>query len=134
LADPDLPRTHPVNYEVRMLDKLTAIGAWAFLAFIAFATVSPIHDRPTLATSSSIEHLAAFAVLGMLFCVAYPRQIAFVCLIVVGSAILLECAQLLTPDRHGRVEDALEKIAGGAAGIVIGRAMVYFARINRFRK
>ena len=117
-----------------MLEKLTAIGAWALLAFIAIATVSPIHDRPTLTASSSIEHLAAFAVLGVLFCVAYPRQMTFVCLIVVGSAILLECAQLLTPDRHGRVEDALEKIAGGAAGIVIGRAMVYFARTNRLRK
>jgi VanZ family protein len=129
---PGLPRTHSVNYEVRMLDKLTAIGAWTLLAFIAFATVSPIHDRPTLAASSSIEHLAAFAVLGVLFCVAYRRQIAFVCLVVVGSAVVLECVQLLTPDRHGRVEDALEKIAGGAAGIVIGRAIVYFARTNRF--
>ena len=117
-----------------MLDKLTAIGAWTLLAFIAFATVSPIHDGPALAASSSIEHLVAFAILGVLFCVAYPRQIAFVCLIVVGSAILLEYAQLLTPDRHGRVEDALEKIAGGAVGIVIGRAIVYFARTNRFRK
>ncbi len=117
-----------------MFDKVTAIAAWALLALIAFATVSPIQDRPTLATSSRIEHLAAFAVLGVLFCVAYRKQFALVCLIVIGSAVLLELAQLLTPDRHGRVEDALEKIAGGAAGILIGRAIVYFTRNRRFWK
>jgi VanZ family protein len=117
-----------------MLDKVTAITAWALLALIAFATLSPIQDRPTLATSSSIEHVAAFAVLGVLFCLAYPRQFTLVCLIVIGSAVLLEYAQLLTPDRHGRVDDALEKVAGGAAGIVIGRAVVYFAQKKRFWK
>jgi VanZ family protein len=57
-----------------------------------------------------------------------------VCLIVIGSAVLLEYAQLLTPDRHGRVDDALEKIAGRAAGIVIGHAVVYFARNKWFWK
>jgi VanZ family protein len=117
-----------------MFDKLTTIAAWTLLAFITFATVAPIQDRPTLATSATIEHLAAFAVLGVLFCIAYPRQIAFVCLIVVGSAVLLEYAQLFTPDRHGRVEDGLEKIAGGAAGIVLGRAIIYFSRANRSSK
>jgi VanZ family protein len=57
-----------------------------------------------------------------------------VCLIVIGSAVLLEYAQLLTPDRHGRVEDALEKIAGGVAGILVGRIIVYFARNKRLWK
>ena len=117
-----------------MFDKITTIAAWALLAFIAFATISPIQDRPTLATSSSLEHLAAFAALGILFSVAYRKQFALVCLIVFGSAVLLEFAQLLTPDRHGRVEDALEKIAGGAAGILLGRIVVYFARKKRFWK
>jgi VanZ family protein len=117
-----------------MLEKITAIAAWALLAFIAFATLSPIQDRPTFATSSSIEHLAAFAALGVLFCIAYRKRFAWVCLIVFGSAVWLEFAQLLTPDRHGRVEDALEKIAGGVAGILIGRIIVYFARNKRMWK
>jgi VanZ family protein len=101
------------------------------LAFIAYATISPIQDRPTLATST-FEHLAAFAVLGGLFCLAYPRQIVLVCLIALGSAVLLEFAQLLTPDRHGRVQDAIEKIAGGAVGILAGRAILYFRQASRW--
>ena len=116
-----------------MFDKLSAVAAWALLAFLAFATLSPIQDRPTLATSSHLEHLAAFAVLGVLFCLAYPKRTALVCFIVIGSAVLLESAQLLTPDRHGRVEDALEKIAGGLAGILVGRAVI-FAKIIWLRK
>jgi VanZ like family len=116
----ELSRRDPVGYDIRMFHKLMVVAAWALLALIACATISPIQDRPTLLTSSSFEHLAAFAVLGALFYLVYPRHIAFVCLIVLGSAVVLELVQLLTPDRHGRVPDAVEKIAGGAAGIVAG--------------
>src|ERR1700744_3524279 len=99
-----------------MLQKLLTIAAWTLLALIVSATVSPIRDRPTLHTSASLEHLAAFAVIGMLFCLAYPRHVVPVCLIVFGSAVLLELAQLLTVDRHARVQDALEKMTGGTLG------------------
>jgi VanZ family protein len=111
---------------VGMLQRLIGLAAWGLLAFIAYATISPIQDRPTLPTSASFEHLAAFAVLGALFSLAYPRQVALVCLIVLGSAVLLELLQLLTPDRHGRVPDAIEKMAGGVGGIMVGHAILYF--------
>jgi hypothetical protein len=113
-----------------MFQKLITITAWTLLAFIASATMSPIGDRPTLHTSASFEHLAAFAVIGVLFCLAYPRHVALVCLIVLGSAVLLELAQLLTADRHGRVQDAIEKMSGGALGIMGGRAFTYFKRAS----
>jgi VanZ family protein len=55
-----------------------------------------------------------------------------VCLIVLGSAVLLEIVQLLTPDRHGRIQDAIEKIAGGVVGIVAARAILSFEQANRW--
>jgi hypothetical protein len=118
-----------------MVHRLIAVAAWTLLGFIAYATVSPIQNRPILFTSPNFERVAAFAVLGVLFCLAYPRRIVFVCLIVLGSAMLLELAQLLTPDRHGRIEDAIIKSLGGAIGIVAGRAILYFLqkRISWFR-
>jgi VanZ family protein len=115
-----------------MLHKLTAVAAWAFLAFIIYATVSPLRDRPTLFSSAHLEHIGAFAVLGGLFCLVYPRQIVLVCLIVLGSAALLEVLQLLTPDRHGRLLDAIEKIVGGAAGIAAGLAILTFKRASHW--
>ena len=115
-----------------MAQKLITIMAWGILAFIAYATVSPIQDRPTLPTSPNFEHFAAFAVLGAMFCLGYPRQTILVCLVVIGSAILLELLQLLTPDRHGRMQDAIEKMAGGAFGILIGRTILYFEQAHRW--
>jgi hypothetical protein len=112
------------NY-AEMFRNLLAIAAWAYLAFIVYATLSPIQDRPS-ATGPHIEHVAAFAVLGGLFCLAYPKHIILACLIVLGSAVLLEYGQTLTPDRHGTILDALEKVAGGVAGICAGRVVLYF--------
>jgi hypothetical protein len=109
-----------------MIHKLIAVAAWTLLAFIAYATISPIQARPTLFPSAHLERLAAFAVLGALFCLAYPRHMVLVGLIVLGSVVLLELAQLLTPDRHGRVPDAIVKMTGGALGILAGRAILYF--------
>jgi hypothetical protein len=126
-----LSRRHPIKYKVCMIHRLIAVAAWTLLVFIAYATISPIQARPTLSTSPSFERLAAFAVLGALFCLAYPRHIVFVCLIMLGSAVLLEFAQLLTPDRHGRIQDAIIKMTGGALGIVAGRAMLYLRQSSR---
>jgi glycopeptide antibiotics resistance protein len=114
-----------------MIHKLIAVAAWTLLAFIAYATISPIQARPTLFASPDIERLAAFVVVGALFCLAYPRHFVLVCLVVLGSAVLLEIAQQLTPDRHGRIHDAIIKTTGGALGVVVGRAMLYFQQASR---
>jgi|SRR5437879_4395974 VanZ family protein len=103
---------------------LLRIAAWASLSVIAYATLSPLRDRPTLLASSNLEHLAAFAVSGALFCLAYPRRTPTVLIFVLGSAALLEVLQLLTPDRHARILDAVQKIAGGVSGVVAGRAIL----------
>lgn len=111
-----------------MPQKLAKFAAWAGLCVIAYLTLSPLRDRPTLLTSSKLEHFAAFSILGTLFCLAYPRRILVVLLIVLGSAALLELLQFLTPDRHGRTLDALQKMAGGAAGVLAGLAVLRFDR------
>ena len=57
-----------------MSQKLLKCAAWADLYVIAYSTLSPLGDRSILLTSSKLEHLAAFAILGTLFCLAYPRR------------------------------------------------------------
>jgi hypothetical protein len=39
---------------------------------------------------------------------------------------------VLTPDRHGRIQDAIEKMAGGAVGIVTGRAILGIKQAGRW--
>lgn len=107
---------------------LLTIAAWAGACFVVYATQCPPRDRPTFPILSNLEHLAAFAVLGALFCLAYPRRTSAVLIFVLGSAALLEVLQLLTPDRHARILDALQKVVGGAAGVFAGRVILYFDR------
>ena len=98
------------------MTKFFLAAAWLSLGLVAFVTLAPIHDRPTIA-SAHLEHFSAFFVLGIMFLLAYPSRIVLVILVVVGSAIALEALQLLTPDRHGRLIDALVKVAGSFCGI-----------------
>jgi len=77
--------------------------------------------RPAMRTYAHFEHVIAFALLGALFSFAYPRRPILVFGIVFGAAVFLEILQTMTPDRHGTLVDALEKMAGGAVGIMIMR-------------
>jgi VanZ family protein len=43
----------------------------------------------------------------------------FVCSVVPGSAVVLEFLQTLTPDRHGKLLDASEKVIGGFLGVFL---------------
>ena len=109
-----------VAYLSNMVQKVCAIAGWLTLGFIVFATLSPIEDRPVIA-GAQFEHFAAFAVVGLAFGLAYPKRVFLVAAIILISAFGLEALQLLTPDRHGRLLDALVKAAGGACGIGIGQ-------------
>lgn len=66
-----------------------------------------------------LERIGAFALLGLLFSFSYPRNRVFVSIVVFGSAILLELFQLIIPDRDARVIDAVEKLTGGALGVLL---------------
>jgi VanZ family protein len=72
-------------------------------------------------TGAQLEHFAAFAVVGLAFGFGYPRRVFLVATIIFVSAFGLEALQLLTPDRHARLLDALVKAAGGVCGIGIGQ-------------
>jgi VanZ family protein len=69
-----------------------------------------------------LEHVGAFAVIGFLFSVIYTRT-TLVCLLVLGSAVILELLQLVVPDRDARVIDAVEKLIGGGVGIIAAKIM-----------
>ncbi|SIO46197.1 VanZ like family protein [Bradyrhizobium erythrophlei] len=123
------------NNVVRLITAL----AWVAIIAIAYATLTkvgfvyaiyfklaPFLMQPEMGTYAHLEHVVAFAILGTLFSFAYPRRTILVCCIVLGAAAFLEIAQTLTPDRHGTLMDALEKVAGGATGILFARTIQHF--------
>jgi VanZ family protein len=111
--------------------RLAQLIAWASMAFIAYATLTrvgfvyaiyyrlaPFLMHIGIRKYAAIEHFGAFAVFGALFSVAYPKRVVTICCVVFGAAIVLELAQTMTPDRHGTVIDAIQKLAGGTFGIL----------------
>ena len=110
-----------------MVQRVSSIAGWLALAFVVYATLSPIYDRPVIAPPQ-VEHFAAFAVVGLAFGLAHPKRVFLVASIILISAFGLEALQLLTPDRHARLLDALVKAAGGVCGIGIGQLTELFLR------
>jgi VanZ family protein len=94
---------------------------WIGLAIVAFVTLCPITLRPHIFDNSHIEHFSAFAIIGLMFCMGYPRQTVLIAVVVLGAATLLEVMQLLTSDRHGRIPDLEFKLAGAVVGIAAGK-------------
>ena len=117
---------------IQRISNIAGIAGWLALAFIAYATLSPIEARPVLA-GPQLEHFAAFALVGLAFAVAYPNRVMFVVVIVVGAAVGLEALQVLTPDRHARVVDAVVKVLGGLCGISAGQLMSLLLRLKPAR-
>jgi VanZ family protein len=111
--------------------------AWLVVAAIAYATLThvgfvytvyfklaPIMGHADMQTYAHFEHVLAFALFGVMFAAAYPGRIFLVILVVVGGAASLEFMQTLTPDRHGTLSDAVEKMAGGIVGILLARGLM----------
>jgi VanZ family protein len=121
-----------------MIHKLIAAAAWALLVFIIYATLTSLARRPELtdgglykAFFTLLERIGAYGVLGLLFHFAYPRRVMFVSLLVSGTAVILEILQIFIPDRDARVLDALEKLAGGGAGILAANAILALISYGR---
>ena len=107
-----------------MFRKLLALAAWSSLVLICIVSLSPMELRPGAATEGSAisQRFIAYLVLGLLFVSAYPRRFVRSLMFVVFVALGLEAAQQLTPDRHGRLVDAIEKVAGGLLGCSVARS------------
>jgi hypothetical protein len=105
-----------------MFQRCVAILAWLALGFIVFVTLSPIGLRPTLGHDPIYERIAAYAFLGLLFGLAYPNRLWITLSLIVGTAIILEGLQNLTPDRHGHLRDLVEKVSGSGLGVTVANA------------
>jgi hypothetical protein len=127
-----------IRCKMRHFVRLAQFTAWAAIAVIAYLSLTwvgvvySIYYKLSPFLNAHFVHFTAFALVGVIFCIAYQRRIFFVCGVVFGTAIALELLQTLTPDRHGTLVDALDKLAGGAGGILIaGAGLTIWQRTGR---
>jgi hypothetical protein len=116
-----------------MLHKLLMTAAWIALALIVFVTLSPLETRPVITENPNIERFAAFALVGLLFGLAYPRRLAVDASFIVIVAGVLEALQLMTRDRHGHIADAFVKAAGGGCGVAMALVVLVVAERRKAR-
>jgi len=118
------------------LPTFAAICACATFAYIVFATLAPLAERPATAMPANLERAGAFLLLGFLVGISQPRRRVAVALLVLAAVVLLEFTQGLMPDRHPRLADALVKIFASLAGLHTGFLFVLLSarRFVRVRK
>ncbi|MEO6013994.1 MAG: hypothetical protein ABIQ30_10480 [Devosia sp.] len=100
--------------------------AFLLLAGLVFVTLSPINLRPISPLPTQLERALALAAVGFAFAIAYPKRIVLVALLVLGSTVLLELLQLVSPSRHGRLVDLIVKLIGAGFGMSLGWAVARF--------
>src|SRR6266478_4812206 len=81
-----------------MIRKLFVLLAWVSLGYIVYVTLSPIGLRPIATHNPAHGRLVAYAVVGVLFGLAYPGRVCMALGIVVGAAIALEGLQYFSPN------------------------------------
>ena len=98
----------------------------ALLVALLFVTLAPIDLRPVSGASPQFERFVAVWLVGLVFAIAWPRQFWFAAAALVACVVLSELLQELVPTRHGRLLDAVVKLAGGAVGLTLGRLVWLF--------
>ena len=82
--------------------------------------INPLFDRAL-----------AYAVIGFLLIVAFPRHPWRVVIGVLALIVGLEAGQGFRPDRHGRVPDVIEKTVGAGFGIAAATGALWMLRRRR---
>jgi VanZ family protein len=111
-----------------MVVKIARIAAWLLVVAIVVMTLGPPTVRPVSGFNRSLEHVAAFALLGLAFGLAYPSRRMLLALTGVAVAALLETLQRVVPGRHAYFSDFVINAAGACVGIALAILFDWFRR------
>jgi len=111
-----------------MVVKIARIAAWLLVVAIVVMTLGPPTVRPVTGFNRSLEHVAAFALLGLAFGLAYPGRRLLLVVIGVAAAALMETLQLMVPGRHAYFSDFVINAGGVCAGLAVAALVDWFRR------
>jgi hypothetical protein len=98
------------------------LTTWIVFVAIAVMTLGPVSLRPHTLFPPDFDRFAAYAVLGVLFALSYPRRPPWLMgAFLVAAAGAFEIGQLFVPHRDAHVNDFLFKAAGALIGLIVGR-------------
>jgi hypothetical protein len=106
-----------------MLAKSARVTGWFLVAAAIFLTVGPQKFRPVTGLPHDLEHLVAFALVGLVSGLGYPRSLMRLTPIAVAAAAALETAQLWIPHRHAFFSDFAINALAACIGLATAAAI-----------
>lgn len=128
VAKPRLTPTGSLAYDGTMTVTLIRTAAIIVACVVVFLTLGPVGIRAMSPIAAQYDRALAYALVGFLAVLSAPRRPWLGAILVVVMAVVLEIAQRFTPDRHGRLLDTLEKLAGATVGIAAAYALISLTR------
>jgi VanZ family protein len=87
--------------------------------------------RPQTGVEHHLEHVLAFALLGLAFGLGYPGRRLLLALVGVAMAVLLEVLQSWVPGRHANLSDLMMNAIGVGAGLAAAALIDQMRRKRR---
>jgi VanZ family protein len=113
-----------------MIERIAQVAGWLLAVAAAALTLAPRQFRPQTGVEHHLEHVLAFAVLGLMFGLGYPRHRVVVAIVGIAAAAGLETMQLWAPGRHAGFSDFFMN----ALGLCVGLALASLLRLARRRR
>ncbi|MEA2987433.1 MAG: hypothetical protein QOG83_144 [Alphaproteobacteria bacterium] len=113
-----------------MTAKVARVAGWFLVAAVVVLTLAPPGLRPGTGVEHHLEHLLAFALVGLMFGLGYPDRRLAVIVLGLTMIAVLEVLQLWVPGRHARVSDFLMN----SVGVLLGVAVATLLRRMRTRR
>jgi VanZ family protein len=100
-------------------NRIARACGWLLVSAAAFLTLAPRSFRPQTGVEHHLEHVLAFALLGLAFGLGYPGRRLLLALLGVAMAALLEVLQAWAPGRHANLSDFMMNAIGVGAGLAV---------------
>jgi VanZ family protein len=98
-------------------NRIARACGWLLVSAAVFLTLAPRSLRPQTGVEHHLEHVLAFALLGLAFGLGYPGRRLLLALLGVAVAALLEVLQSWVPGRHANLSDFTMNAIGVGAGL-----------------
>src|SRR5262245_3957584 len=93
-------------------NRIARVSGWLLVSAAVVLTLAPRAFRPQTGVEHHLEHVLAFALLGLAFGLGYPGRRLLLAVVGVAMAALLEVSQSWVPGRHANLSDFVMNATG----------------------
>lgn len=112
-------------------NRIARVSGWLLVLAAVFLTLAPRTLRPQTGVEHHLEHVLAFALVGLAFGLGYPGRRPLLALVGVLMAALLEVVQAWAPGRHANLSDFIVNAIGVGAGLAAAALIDQMRRRRR---